>query len=337
LKALLRDTIASILSATKVVDSVLQRNNRWLILTFHRVLPESYRSIYPLPNLAVTPDELQWIIETLSPYFSIMPVSAAAKIAQSSRNFSPMLSLSFDDGQKDNVEYALPVLEEQGVKASFYLTTDYIGSKDLLWHDRAAFAWKALIESKAEQAVFLATLSNKARNTLNLDSASTFVGSLKAVDGQEREKLLEALLSSMTNDYSWADMMSWDDAKRLVECGHEIGSHGKSHRLLPQQSEYEQQCELLQSRETIQSQLGVAAQSFCYPNGDYTADTLALLTQGAYSNAVTTYWGMNSKALQPYELNRCDMNPERLVDRKGVLSRGRLLMRLSGFLRGTGR
>jgi peptidoglycan/xylan/chitin deacetylase (PgdA/CDA1 family) len=301
------------------------------------VLPEAYRSVYPLPNLAVTPEELRWVIKTLSPFFTVMPVTDAVNVIQSSKNFSSILSLSFDDGQWDNVKYALPVLEETGVKGTFYLTTDYINSPQLLWHDRAAFSWKCLVENPSLRARLLGKLEQDSGVSLNLETPSSFVNALKLVGVEEREWLLLELSSVIGEDYPWAGMMSWEDATSLLQAGHEIGSHGMSHSLLPQQSCEEQSDELTKSREKIKAKLGVFPQSFCYPNGDYTEKTLSLLQASGYSNAVTTYWGVNSLPLGINELNRCDMNSSNFANRHGLLSRERLLMRLSGFMRGNGR
>ena len=336
-KALIRDVIANTLSALHISRAVLQRKNRWVILTFHRVLPAVLRDIYPLPNLAVTPEELAWIIATLKPIFDIKTVSDAAQCLQSKDDFSPMLSITFDDGQWDNVEYALPVLRQQSVQATFYLPTDFIGTDKLLWHDQAAFAWRVLNNNNAIKQKLMVRLSQQGKAVLDCSSAAQFVRSLKRISPDQRLYIIDTLTDAGDSHVDWARMMTWQEASTLLTEGHEIGSHGKSHNLMPQQSAEQQQDELQGSKDAIQEHLGLSADSFCYPNGDYDHNTLELLTNTMYSNAVTTRWGINDRSTAKFQLLRCDMNPFLMTNRNGCLSRQRLLMRLAGFQRGDGR
>ena len=336
-KALIRDAIAAGLSVLNTYDKVLKHRGRWLILTFHRVLPVTLRQSYPLPNLAVTPQELAWVIETLKPFFDIKTVTDAATCWRTQDDFAPMLSITFDDGQWDNIEYALPVLKQQQVPATFYLPTDFINTDNLLWHDEAAFAWRVLIEDGRCQQNVMTTLSQKEQAQLDTTSAASFVRSLKTIEPVKRRAVIDILMEKSGAGLHWARMMTWDEARQLLAAGHEVGSHGCSHNLLPQQDTQQQLAEIEHSKQAIEKQLHITPQSFCYPNGDYNEQTLKLLTGAGYDNAVTTLWGVNDKSAADYQLYRCDMNPFLMTDRKARLSRNRLLMRLSGFQRGDGR
>lgn len=337
IKALVRDLVASTLSVLKYYDVSLGRKNSWLVLTFHRVLPQSLRDDYPLANLAVTPEELAWIIDSLSPYYTVKTVSDAAQLVQSGESFGPLLSISFDDGQWDNFEYARPVLKAKNTPATFYLPTDFIGTEQLLWHDQAAFAWGNLNQVPALAKALDLTLDEAERQLLDCTTAPAFVRSLKLVCANKRQEILVLLNSQQQASKAWARMMSWQEARLLLEDGHEVGSHGKSHHLLPQQGEVAQRDELLGSRMDIEKNLGVSPQSFCFPNGDFDERTIKILQQSDYTSAVSTHWGRNNYATSPYKLLRCDMNPFLMTDRYGNLSRNRLLMRLAGLQRGNGR
>ena len=43
-------------------------------------------------------------------------------------NSQPTFHLSFDDGLKNNIKYALPILEKYGIPATFFVPTNYIGA-----------------------------------------------------------------------------------------------------------------------------------------------------------------------------------------------------------------
>ena len=50
----------------------------------------------------------------------------------------PILAITFDDGQLDNYQNALPVLERNGVTASFYIPSQTLENTAPLWHDAMA-------------------------------------------------------------------------------------------------------------------------------------------------------------------------------------------------------
>ena len=128
----------------------------------------------------------------------------------------------------------------------------------------------------------------------------------------------------------WARLMDWTEVNRLSELGHEIGSHGCSHALLPQLDREGQRAELKGSMDAVEQFTARKPVSICYPNGSFNEMTLTLAEEVGYENAVTTLWGINDRAACPFRLLRCDMDAGRLVDRKGALSSARLAMRVSG-------
>ena len=48
--------------------------------------------------------------------------------------------MTFDDGYLDNHDVALPILVKHGVRAVFFLATDYIERRRLFWWDRVSSA-----------------------------------------------------------------------------------------------------------------------------------------------------------------------------------------------------
>ena len=299
-----------------------------LILTFHRVLPCELRSEYPLPGLAVTPEELRWILASLLPHFETLAVSDAVRKHRAGPGPRPLLAISFDDGQWDNLEYAAPVLAELGVPATFYLPTDFIGRQDLLWHDQAAFAWQA--SAKAGKLAIVADALNPGSGDAS-GSVGAFLEAMKQLAPQARTKLLSQVGEAAgVAAPGWARLMDWTEVNRLSELGHEIGSHGCSHALLPQLDREGQRAELKGSMDAVEQFTARKPVSICYPNGSFNEMTLTLAEEVGYENAVTTLWGINDRAACPFRLLRCDMDAGRLVDRKGALSSARLAMRVSG-------
>ena len=139
LKRGLIDAWAWLKALTNGLSPQDHNGNRLTILMFHRCLPEQYRKQYAYPGLVTTPEELDWLLTLLTPHFSIRTVSRSMVSFHAEPDTKPLLALTFDDGQWDNFNYAHPVLERHGVKATFYIPTDPIDHHRLIWHDLLAF------------------------------------------------------------------------------------------------------------------------------------------------------------------------------------------------------
>ena len=134
----------------------------------------------------------------------------------------------------------------------------------------------------------------------------------------------------------WDGMMSWRDLQALRAEGYEIGSHSMAHSILPLCTDQELVREIVDSRTSLEQQLGPGIESFCYPNGDHEARTVRVVAEAGYTRAVTTKWGLNDGRSPPFELRRCDMQGQHARSARGKLSDARLAFRMSGFHPGLG-
>ena len=84
-----------------------------------------------------------------------------------------------------------------------------------------------------------------------------------------------------------ANHMNWKQIVNLVNQGHDIGSHGMSHRSLIQLEETEIRDELSNSKTILERKLGVSIQGFSYPYGFVDA-RVGRLTQELYQFAFSS-------------------------------------------------
>ena len=152
----------------------------------------------------------------------------------------------------------------------------------------------------------------------------------------ERLRLVEALAqaSGAAQSPGYARLMSFEELAQLAADGHEIGSHSMTHCMMPECDDRALAYEVGESRRVLQARLGVAIDSFCYPNGDCDARSAAAVARAGYRRAVTTAWGHNEPQADPYRLRRCDMDAARMRDADGKLLPAVLAFRMSGFYPG---
>ena len=300
----------------------------WLtVVTFHRVLPDEQRAQYPIDALVVTPEELAFCLDFFTEHFVCGPLTEIyERFKRHERAERPLLAVTFDDGQLDNFLHARPVLNQKGVRATFFLPVEYVGEQRALWHDRVEYA---LPDARSKEPDGLAELLKHL--SLEPREAGGAVPALKRLTPDERNAWIERLeqLAGGPSVPEWDGVMNWPQVEAMHADGHEMGSHSMSHPILPRCSDAEILYEVGQSKKRLQEVLGTECSSFCYPNGDADSRTVAAVRDAGYGVAVTTRWGLNTPASAPLELKRCDLHGDSMRTRDGSLSQPRLAFRIS--------
>jgi peptidoglycan/xylan/chitin deacetylase (PgdA/CDA1 family) len=338
-----RDGVAEALLAVGATSPRARARSALSVLTFHRVLPAQRQRDYPLPGLVITPEQLETVLRLVVEHYVCLPVVNAHELWRAGTSLpKPVLALSFDDGARDNFEHARPVLDKLGLRATFYVPAGSIAHQTPPWHDRLGFAllgtlarlrslpaadvdgWLAPFGARAQD--FAAVLPSEARRLCE-----------RAV---EKAKALPEILEHVTRLETalggplvpeWAGLMSWEQLRELVAGGHEVGCHSLTHPLLTGCTDDQLRAEVVESKALLERSLGTRVHSFCYPNGTYDERVLNAVERAGYSCAVTTRWGINTPGVRAFELKRCDVDYQRLLDRRGQFSQARFLYRLNGY------
>ncbi len=219
------------------------------------------------------------------------------------------VAVTFDDGYRDNSETAAPILERLGIPGAFYLTTDFIGSRQAPWFCRLRHAFAA---TRRAAWTHPATgrpyqLSGSAARQTALLAAFDFCAPLAgdrqqhAVGGIEQDLDVEPLQIDGL-------MMSWDDARNLARRGHIVGCHTRSHPNLAYVGDGCLHGELIESKLKLERELGAPVAHFSYPHPalipQWSERTLAVTRQAGYATAVLTTGGPVRSGQDPLLLTR---------------------------------
>jgi peptidoglycan/xylan/chitin deacetylase (PgdA/CDA1 family) len=218
------------------------------------------------------------------------------------------LAITFDDGYRDNLTHAAPILARLGLPATVFLVTGAIATGEPLWFDRLAAAFKQAA-TPAWRAPWGESLPLETP-AQRLAALGRTLGHFKGLANEERRRGVDEVLLTLGpgDERSLKGLMlNWDDVQALMGLGIGIGAHTVSHPILSQLSREEARSEVFESRRMIEAACGRAPRAFAYPNGrpeDYSPAILALVREAGFTCAVTTSFGVNTMSTPPYELRR---------------------------------
>ncbi|MFM9995274.1 MAG: polysaccharide deacetylase family protein [Phycisphaerales bacterium] len=309
-----RPLVDAVADAVGILSRLERRMRGGLtILTYHRVLPDGSARSYPLASL-VTPEsvfreQVQWLAGRT--VLSTLRGALAARGSWGSEA-RPRVCITFDDGFADNQRFAAPVLDELGVRATFFIATAPVRDGGRLWFDAAARAW----ESGPGELTGAAERVLGRRDLGSSPTLDAWMRLLKSVPAEQRN----ATLGVLRIDGAPPDtdrMMTPAEVRLLTSAGHEIGSHTVTHPILTMESDAVINDELSRSRAELASWTGTDVAGFCFPNGDCDDRVVEAVRRAGYTYACVTAAGRNGADADVLRLRRIDMNPARVTDQRG--------------------
>jgi peptidoglycan/xylan/chitin deacetylase (PgdA/CDA1 family) len=278
------------------------RRGSLLILMYHRVLAEADPLLPDEPDAATFAMQMD-LVKRLCNVISLP--EAAERLAQDS--LPPRaLAITFDDGYRNNLETAAPILEARGLTASFFIATGFIDG-GCMFND---VVLEALRLSPGELDLTDIGLGrHEFPDTVARQRAlSGILPKLKYFDPSQREAATERLAERAGLARLPRLMMNEDELRRLAGMGMDIGGHTVNHPILTKVSYAHALTEITECKRRLEEILEQRVTSFAYPNGrpgeDYVADHVSAVRDAAYSIAVTTSSGAARRASDPYQLPR---------------------------------
>lgn len=257
------------------------------IYVFHRVSPAWDPLWHPM-----TPRLFEKILKHLSKKYEVVPLEKTLLSEYQPQGKKPLCAITFDDGYKDYVDYALPLLQRYGLPSSLYVVTDcaeyglppwtYILNH--LFINTSHLSLK-LTSRELPPELQKTTWKNSKERLAYARNLSPF---MKQLNNQERKLIYNEILSEF-NDTRLPErmMMSWDEIREVRHNGCEIGSHSKTHPLLTKKVGYESLLmEVLSSGKKIEAETGVFPRTFSYPFGNYNRQIANLTAEAGYKFGV---------------------------------------------------
>lgn len=277
---------------------------------FHRVNPQRDKLWDPMDVKM-----FDKCIKYISSHFEVVLLEdiAQKKVQPGKKRWA---TISFDDGYKDNIEYAAPILEKYNCKASFYVVIDCIEKNIPTWTHvlEHSFQFTAI---KAIDLNFEFLLPQYRVNTLSTEEeriayARKIIPFIKTVPEEQRLEFIKRVRETYTDTTLPALMMNWDDLRELKKRGHYIGSHTYTHCMLATVTDESQlQNELVNSAKVIEQQLGYFPITISYPGDSYNARTMQESKKAGYTMGLAVKQDMYDPQTDDiFEIPRISLNNE---------------------------
>lgn len=276
---------------------------RLSILIFHRVLPE------PDPLFPDEPDIKRFtqMMKCVATWFNVLPLGdAVARLAEGTLP-ARAAAITFDDGYADNLLCAAPVLKRLGLHATFFVASGFLDG-GRMWNDTVIesvrLTRKTSIEGLLPDLPPLPLGSVRERRA----ALDRIILALKHLPSAERADKVEQVAGYCVADLPADLMMSSDQLRSLHGMGMGIGAHTINHPILARSTVDAAWHEIEDGRRQLEEILRSDVTLFAYPNGkavsDYLPEHVRMTRELGFKAAVTTNWGTNVQAADPFQLAR---------------------------------
>lgn len=252
----------------------LVKNNIVTVLNLHRVSPDT-GSAYK----AICPIFFDKLLDYLKKEFHICLFGNFERI----KTQKPKLILSFDDGYKDFIDYAVPILEKHNVRVNQnvipYCIETGLPPVNVLLQDFIGKAPAELLK-KIPLEIDTAIID---RDKLGI-KASFFIKYLPEAEFIPcRAELLRFLINYP--EFLCASVMTKKDIMQISPI-HEIGAHSFEHLSMESQDEEYFLNDLKKCKEYFLESLQLDCNIYCFPNGSATAEQIVLAKEYGFRSVL---------------------------------------------------
>lgn len=230
---------------------------------------------------------LQW----LQTHFDVVTLDEVVeRLGTHGAPMSHCVALTFDDGLKNNLTVAQPILQDHSAPATFFVCPGLIDDGRWLWtHDARA----RLDFVRREHGV--AGLHPLRQLGFGSGDPVEWMKQLAIPQRLEVEGWLETASSGFVPDsrqLAASALLDWDDLLALDNDLITVGSHTLSHPMLSSLTPADADREIRESATRLGTKLDREIDYFCYPNGDFQPTHLDTVRE-SYRAGVGTKPGVN--------------------------------------------
>jgi peptidoglycan/xylan/chitin deacetylase (PgdA/CDA1 family) len=320
-------TAGRFLRAIKTPVLRLRNRSAAIILMYHRI-GEPGDDPWAL---AVSPEHFREHLRVLRAMREVVPLRELATRLVQGKRVKRLAALTFDDGYADNLYHAKPLLEENRIPATVFVTTHGMGSGRWFWWDELISlvpavarlcptlrvevdgVWHEWRLDAGEGACQVANAAQKWRawETPLSGWRRAYIGLWRLLRSSPPPQIedvlrqLREITGRLEEECAAFSILSRDELRSLAASeGVEVGAHGVTHVSLRDISPDLCRVEIERSKKALEEQLDAPVRTFAYPFGEWSDAAVAVLRDAGFLCACTTRHGVTRPSSDPFRLPR---------------------------------
>src|SRR5262245_18515342 len=291
----------------------LLRKTSAVILRYHSVCEHTGTPLsYIDPGLSVPLEGFDRQMRFLREHYVPVSLEDVVEAVSGGRSLPNLaVAVTFDDGYRDNHQYAFPVLRKYGIAGAFYITAGCVNMGEPLWTSRLRYYCTATrqpaLELSQPKPKRLDLTSPAARNASFAYTIAT-IKSVGKVRGGELFRDVEAKLAVTDLAPLKNSMMTWGEIEEMGKGGQTIGAHTLTHPNLPGLPPAEADAEIAGSKSLIEEKIKTPVLHFAYPNGrgvsHFNEPVREMVKKAGFLSSVTSIDGPVYRNDDPFTLQR---------------------------------
>lgn len=198
------------------------------------------------------------------------------------------LLITFDDGDRSVLDYALPILTKHNTPACIFIITELINKNKSFWN----------------KEVFI----NEIKKGKSYAEARKKVEDLKLVSNKERLQLIKEYSPVYQNQLRTEELVAFKNKNVFV------GNHSHTHPMFNKCTKVEIMAELNNSKDFFKNSNVGNFQVFAYPNGNWDKASEEILKTNDINLAFLFDHKINAKQINPLRISRIRTNADMNVN-----------------------
>ena len=282
-----------------LIRAAARLRGRALILIYHRIGPPLPGDCEVVPSVPV--DVFRTHLRALRELVDLVPIDFVAsgdtRAGLLGSGARPAVALTFDDDLPSHVGYALPILHELGIRATFFLSGRAL-------HGLGPYWFQSL------ESLFVARGPREIAALLKVSDATPQGVLLAAAASPElRRRLCEAAARLPT-----PELLNRQGIAALGAAGMTVGFHTIDHNMLPGLDEPRLQDAVSRGRGELAALTGQPVQFFAYPFGRSDGRCAAAVRQAGFLGAFTGRPAPWRRGVDRYHVGRWEPGAIRVED-----------------------
>jgi peptidoglycan/xylan/chitin deacetylase (PgdA/CDA1 family) len=247
--------------------------NAVAVLMYHGVCEKSIMP--PEIDFHLSPTVFDQHMKTLKKRYPFVSLQQLSDVLAGKGKIAKGVVVTFDDGYKNNLTQAAPILQEYGIPYVVFVVTS---TPETRWMPlNLAYVQWSQGKITAEE---LAAIRKQLRE------------SPVAATSELRAKLLSASTQASLEAEECFAMMDWQELRALQASGAEIAAHTHSHCNMAVENDQMQKQELATAKSLLEKNLGHPITAFAYPYGRTSSQARDNVEAAGYDCAVSTQFGL---------------------------------------------